>query len=40
MVSGSQPVYTREAREAKVAGTAIARCVIMPSGSLDRKSVV
>jgi TonB family protein len=34
-IAGPSPVYTREAREAKVGGTVIAKCVITQSGSLS-----
>jgi TonB family protein len=39
-VSVRAPVYTREAREAKVQGTVIAKCVITPSGSLSGCRVI
>ena len=34
MISGRDPSYPREAREAKVSGTMIVRCTITTAGSL------
>ncbi|MEO7327819.1 MAG: energy transducer TonB, partial [Minicystis sp.] len=40
LVSGSPPVYSREAREAKVEGTVIASCVITTSGNLQNCRII
>jgi protein TonB len=38
--AGPEPVYNREAREAKVEGTVIARCVITTTGAVQNCVIV
>jgi protein TonB len=40
LIEGPEPVYTREAREAKVQGTMLVRCVITTAGSLSQCRVI
>ncbi len=39
-ISGSDPVYSKKAREAKVEGTVLVKCVIETSGSLSHCELV
>jgi len=40
MLAGHDPVYTREAREARVEGTAVAKCTITAQGSVTSCRVI